>query len=704
MASPPPILIASTSAPTRQRPMLGDTSASTSTRVSLSVSTRSMARNRTGPLGQTGFTVGSTIGGLSYTERSSRVMVGGKRKSSENEEEGRKRKVSRFSSEDVRMALPSPPPKPDQIPPSNESVGVGRLDGPSTPTRPIQAVPVPTPARDLLKAGYRATDEDSHTPPESSREFIVKPPTPPRMKPRPPVVPTAASTTPPRTPGKRCLSPTEEDMRSVKRSVHGPIPVPSADVVVLNENPSTSISVPKVEEPTTPSRPTTLPDITMKSATKFLSIPSARKTVPSPHRALASISRLNTPGRPTAGCDLIAKHIGNTPSSMKPTVPVPFSFSTPRGSTNSRLTTADNKATSQQDLFPKPTLSSFLGARESSDLRAEAQKEIKALPRRTVMAPPSKIPVRTSKSSLPPVSAPIPPAAGSSKPKPSLGVAERRPMRRAASGQGPSKTLAVFDENAAAAAGGAQTTEAPVRRKPSYPSSLGSGPLAQPRARLVSGSVIPPRSFTAPSSASTGSQMEIDNHDPTRATPRSVSDPISRPRPSLASSTSSRREGFTADTSRSLAGLSDALAKLKVKKDTTQLSASGRQALSVPNRPKPSVLAEVIDLPNTNKHGHVNGSASSSSSTSARLTSVHRPRSSILGADVSMTEEGDRSIAALMCSTGSSKALRGVVAFVDVRTDDGGCAGDIWSEMLRGLGAKVRHRVSLSSGEPLMCR
>jgi hypothetical protein len=59
-----------------------------------------------------------------------------------------------------------------------------------------------------------------------------------------------------------------------------------------------------------------------------------------------------------------------------------------------------------------------------------------------------------------------------------------------------------------------------------------------------------------------------------------------------------------------------------------------------------------------------------------------------------MTEEGDRSIAALMCSTGSSKALRGVVAFVDVRTDDGGCAGDIWSEMLRGLGAKVRHRVS----------
>jgi len=42
----------------------------------------------------------------------------------------------------------------------------------------------------------------------------------------------------------------------------------------------------------------------------------------------------------------------------------------------------------------------------------------------------------------------------------------------------------------------------------------------------------------------------------------------------------------------------------------------------------------------------------------------------------------------LSSSTGG-KALKGVVAFVDVKTDDGACAGDLWSEMLRSLGAKV---------------
>jgi len=105
--------------------------------------------------------------------------------------------------------------------------------------------------------------------------------------------------------------------------------------------------------------------------------------------------------------------------------------------------------------------------------------------------------------------------------------------------------------------------------------------------------------------------------------------------------------------------------------------------MSAPNRPKPAVLAEVVDQTNTNNI------ANTSLSASTRLTSVHRPRSSIVGADVSMTDDGDRSIAALMSSNGSSKALRGVVAFVDVRTEDGACSGDVWSEMLRGLGAKV---------------
>jgi hypothetical protein len=54
-----------------------------------------------------------------------------------------------------------------------------------------------------------------------------------------------------------------------------------------------------------------------------------------------------------------------------------------------------------------------------------------------------------------------------------------------------------------------------------------------------------------------------------------------------------------------------------------------------------------------------------------------------------MMEDGDRSIAALLSSSTGGRALKGVVAFVDVKTDDGACAGDLWSEMLRSLGAKV---------------
>jgi hypothetical protein len=668
MASPPRNMMASTSAPIMER----STFASSSIRASTSVSTRSMARHR---LEQTCIGVPIARGATSYTERPSRVMVGGKRKVVEQVEEGRRRKVSRYSSGDERetkraslghQQLSTPPKRTNPLI-AAEPVTTIETALPTTPVRSSQLAPAPTPARELLKAGYQATtsgnDGSSDSPPQGS---VVRPPTPPRMKPRPAT--TVPSTTPPHTPGKRCLSPNQEEVRAAKR------PVPS--VVIEMDNQSMCPSVPAIYEPATPPRHTGILEVTMMSAGEHLSIPSARKTVPSPHRALSSISRLTTPGR-SCGDVNVSHNTGAGPSSIRPTVPIPLSFSTPRGT----VTKPDfgSKATSEVSA----ALDQILSSSNPGISAMIPVKEIKPIPKRPSMAPPSKIPVRTSKSSLPPLSIPatIPSAAGTSKPKPkpSLGIAERRPTRsaRTTSGNGPTKTLAVFDENAALS----QTSDAPVRRKPSYPSSLGSGPLAQPRARLVSGPIQPPRSFTAPLSASTSSQMDVDALEPVRPTPRSVSDPVSRPRSSLSASTS-RREGFTADTSRSLAGLSDALAKLKVKRDNTAPTTT-RHAMSAPNRPKPAVLAEVVD------HTNTNNIANTSLSASTRLTSVHRPRSSIVGADVSMTDDGDRSIAALMSSTGSSKALRGVVAFVDVRTEDGACSGDVWSEMLRGLGAKV---------------
>jgi hypothetical protein len=625
----------SVSAPTRRAP--GST---IQPRAYSSVSTRSMARTAAGTLTQTTLNVssfrnGNGNGRQSLTEKPTRTLSGGKRKSSESDEEGRKRKVVRYSEEATKVETTTPPGSPNR---------------PITPIRAVQPLVIPTPAREILRVGYDSGIKEEE---EEEKGFIVKPPTPPRMKPRPPLSVPPSTTTgtaksnplvTPTTPGKRCLSPDQVEHRSAKRT----------------ELP-TNI-------PTTPIRSTAQEDVSMFSVSKPIIAP-IRTTVASPRRALASISRLQTPHRPTGELKPTTPGMAR----MTPTVPIPFSFTTPRALSAAHIDTI------RPAIDAEPQVASTLT--EDVSATSEPSKDVRPLPKRAVMAPPSKIPVRAAKTSLPPLSTSTA-AAGSSKPKPALGVAERRPVRRTTSGQGPSKTLAVFNENLEPSA-----EVAPVRRKPSYPSSLGSGPLAQPRPRLISGPIQVPRSFTAPFNSSTSDKMDVDE----RPTMRSVSDPVPRPRSSLASSTS-RREGFSADTNKSLAGLSDALAKLKVRRDATSANttANAKAGPSTLLKPKaPTILAEVPDHINANNaNTNLNLNASISSS---RMSSVHRPRSSIVGADVSMMEDGDRSIAALMTSSTGSTALKGVVAFVDVRTEDGACSGDLWSDMLRGLGAKVSY-------------
>jgi hypothetical protein len=53
----------------------------------------------------------------------------------------------------------------------------------------------------------------------------------------------------------------------------------------------------------------------------------------------------------------------------------------------------------------------------------------------------------------------------------------------------------------------------------------------------------------------------------------------------------------------------------------------------------------------------------------------------------------DTSLAALVCSNVGEGCLKGVVAFVDVRTEDGDEANAIFVEMLKGLGARVGTRL-----------
>lgn len=52
-------------------------------------------------------------------------------------------------------------------------------------------------------------------------------------------------------------------------------------------------------------------------------------------------------------------------------------------------------------------------------------------------------------------------------------------------------------------------------------------------------------------------------------------------------------------------------------------------------------------------------------------------------------QAGDKSLAAILSSTCGEGCLKGVVAFVDVKTADGDDASMIFSDMLRSLGAKV---------------
>ncbi len=211
-----------------------------------------------------------------------------------------------------------------------------------------------------------------------------------------------------------------------------------------------------------------------------------------------------------------------------------------------------------------------------------------------------------------------------------------------------------------------------IRRKPSYPSSLGSGPLARPTQRMVSNPVLPPR---PPSTE----DMEFDDSPKPRQSPRSVSAPVDTSRLSMSSS---RREGLSFETSQRVNGLSEALEKLKMKK------AESSTRLSLASSASRRTLASSTSQITQPRH-------SMTASTSMRMSAVHRPRHSLatLAADITMTSEsaeaGDRSLAAIMCSTSGGGCLKGVAAFIDVRTEEGADSSAIFGDILRSLGAKV---------------
>lgn len=686
---------------------------------------------------------------------------------------------------------------------------IDRLPQPQPPATPLRKADTarlaPTPARELLQAGYRAVQpsqgpNDAQNPEDKDDEeeeddedvpldgfaarFVMKPPTPPRLKPRAAAMDVDSSTVAviPSTPpapvyatkslpvipvdGNDKLNDNDHDIEMQDQSTTTPTATPPMSRAQTGTNAPVN--------PSTPFRSSTLGLPT----TPGLLLPPAtpRTTLASPHRPLGGVSHFRrTGGGPPSSpyraevtgqiqvtpFDSVKGDMLTTGQSAPSTVPAsevePPRLSTPAPTvqTESRLVARARERIGLSRAHSQKQLGKNIGPESGNALLSQASRanglsrlaedaaieestnrpldrSVAPLPRpkassSTSMGPPSRIPTKSSK---PPLSG-LPsrqtisdfgklPAedTNTAQKGQSRSTVKSLPLRRPSTRPTFESSSSVSSMSSKAASTATASTSNPpsqtVRRKPSYPSSLGSGPLMQPRSRLVSNPVLPPRAVSSPApktlaastsaSSSSFTTMDVDTamDSLVRPQPRSVSDPVPGSRLSLSLST--RREGFGLDTSKSLVGLSEALEKLRMKKDEGKLPP--RASISSLGRPRSTeVLLNTLDqVPSTLEASVIapisdSASPSMTTSTSSRLSAVHRPRHSMACGDVSMlstSDDGaaDRSIAALMSSTSGSgsRCLKGVVAFVDVRTDEGGGAGDIWGEMLKGLGAKVgRH-------------
>lgn len=224
------------------------------------------------------------------------------------------------------------------------------------------------------------------------------------------------------------------------------------------------------------------------------------------------------------------------------------------------------------------------------------------------------------------------------------------------------------------------------RRQPSYPSSLGSGPPSRPTNRVVS------NPFPAPSAPrNSESRMDVDDADDDADGPstrslrmtseptRCASPPPSSKRDSL--SMPSRREGYD-DTARNLSKLNAALANLRL--PTSARATDSVRPTPRPRPPTPSISATpnaTLSIASTPRPRNL------SSRQPLASVGVNIARTKTLPADVAKANKG-RSIESLLTAE-QSTLFKGVVAYVDVRNEDGSEVGSSFVEMLRNAGARV---------------
>lgn len=229
----------------------------------------------------------------------------------------------------------------------------------------------------------------------------------------------------------------------------------------------------------------------------------------------------------------------------------------------------------------------------------------------------------------------------------------------------------------------------------SIPSKPSSALSSQPAQTLPAKSPVRPRSYI-PISPIRERNANIPNE---AHKPSTQGDAIELGRP-ISVVNNARRKSLTMETSKSLYGLSAALAKLTVKRpslegrsqdaEPSKLASSQIQSNATlqHSSTQPTKPVSISRIPqSTSIHGR-----SSLASLSAARGSLDAKEGS-LGQSVALSLKGTRPIS----SVSNGNILKGVIAFVDVRTAEGDDTSAVFAEMLRSCGARVSEPQSRSA-------
>lgn len=229
----------------------------------------------------------------------------------------------------------------------------------------------------------------------------------------------------------------------------------------------------------------------------------------------------------------------------------------------------------------------------------------------------------------------------------------------------------------------------PQVRKLSYPSCLGSGPLSHPTNRVVSNPVVRPPTDTSNSELAT-------SHSTSSLPPaRSVSESQSNVKPN------NRRQSLHLETSKSLHGLSAALAKLQVQKTYSAGTATRGTGgdWKIPGSSKLSNESTGSTATGDLVQGRLSLSTSKVADRPAfgDTTNVQRlqPRKSV--------PQDKKTLHVQSVDPAMTKIFKGVIVAVDVRTAEGDDSSQYFVDVLKMHGARVSKSLLSSVANILGC-